>query len=184
MVLYLYLCSTYILSLKKFLILFKTIFTVDMWYLKSHFCCYSQFHIIMWHFYFHFHNKLNTNAFHFTFNINVHMSSTSILFNFCHKKLVIIVLKRSQLTLMVSPKKRETIRSLAKIQDFNFMWMNSHLVNPMWVIVVLILHGWIYRKMRLVVKDDFSVKIVIFFQTLQSPVSEETTLDMVIPLSS
>ena len=67
----------------------------------------------------------------------------------------------------------------------NFLWTHCHLVNIVRVGVVpytTILHVniVIHPKMRLVVKDDFSAKIEVLFQTLRSPGSEQTTLSMVI----
>ena len=63
--------------------------------------------------------------------------------------------------------------------------MHCHLVNLVLVGVVpytaiMLVNIAIRPKMRLVAKDDFSAKIGVLFQMLQSPVSEQTALSMVI----
>ena len=63
--------------------------------------------------------------------------------------------------------------------------MHCHLVNLLWVGIVpytaiVLVNVAIHPKICLVAKDDFSTKIGVLFQMLQSLVSEQTALSMVV----
>ncbi|GJQ76691.1 hypothetical protein Trydic_g15544 [Trypoxylus dichotomus] len=63
--------------------------------------------------------------------------------------------------------------------------VHVRIVNLMWVGVVvytaiILVNVAIHPKVRLIVKDDFSVNIAVLLQALRSPGSDQAALSMVI----
>lgn len=69
----------------------------------------------------------------------------------------------------------------------DFLGMHCHLVDLVWVVLtpnaaILLVHIPVHPEMSLVAEDDFSAKMGVCFQLLQSPVSERPTLSVVVYL--